>query len=59
VRCGGGKGIVVSCCGDEQHFHVASSEDTVIFTDVHLARYEVMVFLNTTLILWIPAETST
>ena len=38
----------VESLGDEQHFRVDSSEDAAIFTDASLARYQVIVFLNTT-----------
>jgi type 1 glutamine amidotransferase len=38
----------IESLGDEQHFRVDSSEDAAVFTDAHLARYQVIVFLNTT-----------
>ncbi len=38
----------IQSLGDEQHFRVDSSEDTAVFTDANLARYQVIVFLNTT-----------
>src|SRR5262249_8050872 len=34
--------------GDQYHFHVDTSEDAAVFTDANLARYQVIVFLNTT-----------
>jgi len=38
----------IKSLGDEQHFRVDSSEDAAAFTDANLARYQVIVFLNTT-----------
>jgi type 1 glutamine amidotransferase len=38
----------IQSLGDEQHFRVDSSEDSAVFTDANLARYQVIVFLNTT-----------
>lgn len=34
--------------GDEHQFHVDASEDAVVFTDDNLARYQVVIFFNTT-----------
>jgi type 1 glutamine amidotransferase len=39
---------VIESLGAEQHFRVDSSEDATVFTDANLARYQVVVFLNTT-----------
>ena len=38
----------IKSLGDEQQFRVDSSEDAAVFTDANLARYQVIVFLNTT-----------
>lgn len=38
----------IELLGDAQHFRVDSSEDAAVFTDANLARYQVIVFLNTT-----------
>ncbi len=40
--------MAITSLGDEQHFHVDSSEDAAVFTDANLARYRVIIFLNTT-----------
>jgi type 1 glutamine amidotransferase len=38
----------IKTLGDQHHFHVDTSEDATVFTDESLARYQLVIFLNTT-----------
>jgi type 1 glutamine amidotransferase len=38
----------IESLGTTHHFHVEASEDATVFTDDHLAQYQVVIFFNTT-----------
>ncbi|MCI0528426.1 MAG: ThuA domain-containing protein, partial [Nitrospira sp.] len=38
----------IQSLGNQHHFHVDAAEDATVFTDENLAKYQVVIFLNTT-----------